>query len=102
MATNITGVTMTQPLSDPGIAPNGNFTMGGQIQTAGGGGWAESGDMYFEWDQGTSTWATLGSTGVLNVAAQTNPVLGLQDANEHTITVYNDGTTGSFQVRINS
>ena len=53
MATNITGVTMTQPLSDPNIQTGGSFTMGGQISTAGGGGWAESGDMYFEWDQGT-------------------------------------------------
>ena len=68
MATNITGVTMTQPTVDPDIDANGSFTMGGQIITSGGGGWAESGDMYFEWDQGTATWATLGSTGDLNVA----------------------------------
>ena len=100
MATNITGVNQTQPLSDPGISPNGNFVMGGQITTAGGGGWAESGDMYFEWDQGSASWVTLGSTGALNVSSQTNPITGLQTTTEQTITVYNDGTTGSFQVRV--
>ena len=100
MATNITGVTMPQPVSDPGISPSGSFTMGGQITIAGGGGWAESGDMYFEWDQGTSTWVTMGSTGALNVAAQTNPITGLQTVTEQTVTVYNDGTMGSFQVRV--
>lgn len=99
MATNITGVTFTQPSSDPGISPEGNFVMGGQIQTSGGGGWAESGDMYFEWDQGTSTWATIGGSGAL-FTEDTNPITGLQTADEQTITVYNDGTTGSFQIRV--
>ena len=37
MATNIVGVTMPTPASDPGISTNGNFTMGGVITTAGGG-----------------------------------------------------------------
>ena len=90
MATNIIGVTMPTP----GISPNGNFTMGGVISVSGGGGWNESGDMYFEWDQGTATWVSLASTGALNIAAQTNPVLGLQTETEQQITVYNDGTTG--------
>ena len=48
MATNITGVSMPTPASDPEISPNGNFTMGGVISVAGGGsssfissGWAK-------------------------------------------------------------
>jgi len=100
MSTNIADVAMTQPTVDPGIDAGGDFLMGGQIQVSGGGGWSESGDMYFEWDQGIGSWDTLGLTGDLNVASQTNPITGLQDADEHTITVYNDGTTGSFQVRV--
>lgn len=100
MATNITGVSITRPLTDPNIDPSGDFIIGGQITPSGGGAWAESGDMYAEWDQGTGSWTTIGSSGALNVAAQTNPVTGLQDANEHTWTVYNDGTEGTFQVRI--
>jgi hypothetical protein len=98
MATNIVGVTMPQPTSDPNIQTGGNFTMGGQISVAGGGSWAESGDMYFEWDQGTSTWTTIGTSGGLYHSA-TNPLLGLQTAVEQTITIYSD-TAGSYQVRV--
>jgi hypothetical protein len=98
MATNIVGVTMTQPLSDPNIQTGGSFTMGGQITVAGGGGWAESGDMYFEWDQGTGSWATIGTSGGLYHSA-TNPLLGLQTAVEQTITIYSD-TADTYQVRV--
>jgi len=100
MSITISGVNLTQPLSDPGISPNGNFTMGGQLTTQGAGGWADTGIMHFQWDQGTVSWTDLASTGALNIAAQTNPITGLQDTNEHTITVYNDGTTGTFNIRI--
>jgi len=100
MATNIVGVTMPTPAGDPNPAPEGNFVMGGQITTSGGGGWAESGDMYFQWDQGTATWTDLASTGALNIAAQTNPITGLQTTEEQQITVYNDGTTGTFNIRV--
>jgi len=100
MATNIVGVTMPTPASDPGISTNGNFTMGGVITTAGGGTWAESGDMHFQWDQGNDNWVTMGSTGALNVASQTNPITGLQTATEQQVTVYNDGTTGTFNIRV--
>ena len=81
MATRITGVNITQPLIDPQIAANDNFILGGRITKAGAGSWSESGDMHFQWDQGTDTWTNLGSTGALNVAVQTNPVTGLQDTN---------------------
>ena len=47
-----------------------------------------------------STWVDLASTGDLNVAAQTNPVTGLQTTTEQTITVYSDGTAGTFNVRV--
>jgi len=99
MATNITGVTMPRPTVDPEIAAGGNFQMGGQISVAGGGGWAESGDMYFEWDQGIGSWVTIGGSGDL-YTEDTNPILGLQTATEQIITAKNDGTTGSFQVRV--
>lgn len=77
MATNIIGVTITRPLADPAIEPSGTFIIGGAITKSGGGAWAESGDMYAEWDQGTGSWATMGSSGALNVAAATNPITGL-------------------------
>jgi len=99
MATNITGVSMTQPAVDPDIAAGGDFPMGGQISTSGGGGWGESGDMYFEWDQGTSTWATIGGSGDL-YTEDTNPITGLQTTDEQVITVKSDGTAGNFQVRV--
>ena len=100
MATNIVGVTMPTPASDPTPSPGGDFIMGGQITTAGGGGWGESGDMYFQWDQGTSTWIDLASTGALNIAAQTNPITGLQTTEEQQLTVYSDGTEGVYNIRI--
>jgi len=99
MSTNITGVTMPRPTVDPNIAAGGSFEMGGQITAAGGGGWAESGDMYFEWDQGIGSWATIGGSGDL-YTEDTNPILGLQTATEQIITVKNDGTAGGFQVRV--
>jgi len=91
---------MPTPVGDPAPDPEGNFLMGGQIVTSGGGGWTESGDMYFQWDQGTATWTDLASTGALNIAAQTNPITGLQTTDEQQLTVYNDGTTGTFNIRI--
>ena len=98
MATNITGVNMTQPTVDPDISAGGNFPMGGQITTAGGGGWGESGDMYFQWDQGTATWIDIGESGGL-YTEDTNPITGLQTTDEQTITVYG-GSAGTFNVRI--
>ena len=100
MATNITGVSITRPLSDPAIDSGQSFIMGGQIGTAGGGGWAESGDMYFEWDQGSGSWATIGTSGDLYHSA-TNPITGLQTTAEQTLTVYAGvAVSGTFQVRV--
>ena len=98
MATNITGVTITKPTEDPDIQVGGNFEIGSQIATAGGGGWAESGDMYFQWDQGTATWIDIGESGGL-YTEDTNPITGLQTTDEQTITVYG-GSAGTFNVRI--
>ena len=100
MSTNIIGVTMTAPGSDPGIDVGGNFPMTGVISTAGGGGWNESGDMYFEWDQGTATWVTIGTSSAAGLYhSATNPILTLQTTNPQTLTVYG-GAAGSFQVRV--
>jgi len=98
MATNITGVSLEQPLTDPAIDVDASFNMGGAIIKAGGGGWAESGDMYFEWDQGTATWITIGSTGGLSTA-DTNPITGLQTVVEQVISVTGN-STGTYNVRI--
>ena len=100
MSTNITGVTMTQPTQSVNVNPGGSFTMGGQIVKSGGGGWAESGDMYFEWDQGSGSWQTIPSSG--NVSTQnTNPKLGLQTDVEQTITVdVGEAASGNFNVRV--
>ena len=100
MATNITGLAADRPLVDPDIAVNEDFLLGGHLTTSGSGGWNESAEIYFEWDQGTATWVSLASTGALNIAAQGNPTAVLQDTNEHQVTVYSDGTAGSFQVRL--
>ena len=100
MSTNITGLAADRPLVDPAIAVDEDFLLGGHLLTAGGGGWNESAEIYFEWDQGTATWTSLSSTGALNIAAQGNPTAVLQDINEHQVTVYSDGTAGSFQVRL--
>lgn len=100
MATNIVGVTMTQPSSTVNISPGNNFTMGGRITTAGGGGWAESGDMYFEWDQGIGSWTTISGSGDLSTQ-NTNPKTGLQTTVEQIITVDSDvGASGSFNIRV--
>ena len=98
MATNITGVGITKPTEDPAMQVDGSFEMGGQIATAGGGGWGESGDMYFQWDQGTATWIDIGESGGL-YTEDTNPITGLQTTDEQTITVYG-GSAGTFNVRI--
>jgi len=98
MATNITGVSITKPTEDPNIQVSGNFEMGGQIATAGGGGWGESGDMYFQWDQGIATWLDIGGSNGLNTE-DTNPIIGLQTTNEQTITV-GSGVSGIFNVRV--
>ena len=100
MSTNITGLAADRPLVDPAIAVDEDFLLGGHLVTSGGGSWNESAEIYFEWDQGTATWVSLSSTGALNIAAQGNPTAVLQDANEHQVTVYSDGTAGSFQVRL--
>lgn len=100
MPINITGVIMTQPTQTVNLNPGDSFTMGGQITTEKGGAWAESGDMYFEWDQGIGSWTTIVGSGDLSTQ-NTNPILGLQDKNEHTITVDSDiGADGSFNVRV--
>ena len=98
MATNITGVSITKPTEDPDMQVDGSFEMGSQIATAGGGGWNESGDMYFQWDQGTATWVDIGESGGL-YTEDTNPITGLQTTTEQTITVYG-GSAGTFNVRI--
>ena len=98
MATNITGVIITKPTEDPAIQVDDSFEMGGQIATSGGGGWGESGDMYFQWDQGTATWVDIGEGGGL-YTEDTNPITGLQTTTEQTITVYG-GSAGTFNVRI--
>jgi len=90
---------MTAPTVDPAINTGGSFTMSGQITTTGTGSWNESGDMYWEWDQGTSTWASIAGTGDLYTLT-TNPVTGLQTTDVQSKTIYSDGTAGSFQVRI--
>ena len=98
MATNITGVSITKPTEDPDIQVTDSFQMDGQITTAGGGGWGESGDMYFQWDQGTATWIDIGESGGL-YTEDTNPINGLQTEDEQAITVCS-GFEGTFNVRI--
>ena len=98
MATNITGVSITKPTEDPDIEIDESFQMGGQISTAGGGGWNESGDMYFQWDQGSATWIDIAGSGGL-YTEDTNPITGLQTTDEQMITVYG-GFSGTFNVRV--
>lgn len=100
MSTNITGVVMSQPTAPQNISPGDSFTMGGQIVKSGGGGWAESGDMYFEWDQGIDSWTTILGSGDLSTQ-DTNPIAGLQTTNEQTITVDSDSeASGIFNIRV--
>jgi hypothetical protein len=101
MATNINGVTMPTPSATVNENAGDSFTMGGVISTVGGGAWAESGDMYFEWDQGTGTWVTIGSTGYLQTA-DTNPILLLQTAVEQQVTIDSDvdGPADAYQIRV--
>ena len=94
----ITGVTMTQPNTNISISTYSSFTMSGSMQT--GGGKSETGDMYFEWDQGTGTWTTITGSGAL-YTNDTNPKTGLPgDSTVYSITVTSDGTTGSYNVRV--
>ena len=102
MATNITGVTMTAPTTTVNLDAGDTFQMSGQILTAGGGGWNESGDMYFEWDQGTGSWETMPSSGSNLTCPTPNPILTLQTTTIQTRTITADasGPTDSYQVRI--
>ena len=101
MSTNITGVTMPTPSATVNEYAGESFTMGGVITTSGSGDWAESADMYFEWDQGTGTWTTIGATGYLSTQ-DTNPILTLQTVVEQQITIDSDiaGPEDSYQIRV--
>ncbi|MFC1843314.1 Ig-like domain-containing protein [Thermodesulfobacteriota bacterium] len=97
--TSITGVTMTT-VDPTTIAVSGNFTMGGTMSTTNGAN--ESGNFFFEWDQGTGSWTTIGASGSGELYTNdTNPTgLIAATSTEQTITVISDGTAGSYQVRI--
>jgi len=100
MATNITGVSLTTPGSSPhNISAEDSFDMGGTITTAGGGTWNESGDMYFQWSTNGVDYNDLTGSGALSTQ-DTNPITGLQTETEQVITVDNDGTTGTFYIRV--
>ena len=101
MATSIIGVTMPTPAATVNENAGDSFTMGGVISTQGGGGWNESGDMYFEWDQGTGSWTKILATGYLSTQ-DTNPILTLQTVTEQQVTIDSDaaGPTDSYQIRV--
>ena len=101
MSTNITGVTMPTPSATVNEYAGESFTMGGVITTSGSGDWAESADMYFEWDQGNGTWTTIGATGYLQTQ-DTNPILTLQTITEQQITIDSDiaGPQDAYQIRV--
>jgi len=101
MSVKIRDVTMTRPSDDITIEAGHSFVMGGQIVTHGGGPfWKESGDMYFEWDQGNGAWVPIDTSGDLYHVTD-NPVAGLQTSEEQTIDIYSDAMAdGTYQLRV--
>ncbi len=96
MAKTVTSVSLTQPTSDPNLNEGQTFTMGGQVTLSNHGG----GDynMIWQWDQGTSTWVNIPSSGAA-LTTPTNTLSNLGDELEHTQTI-TCNTAGTYAVRI--
>ncbi|MGV7235601.1 MAG: hypothetical protein ACQ9ET_05010, partial [Nitrosomonadaceae bacterium] len=103
MASNLNGIELTAPSSDPNIGISESFTM--TINgTYSGAGAASTHSLWLEWDQGTDTWEPIPASGG-DAGLYTNDVSSYVDtttvydaANPISITVYGDAV-GSFVVR---
>lgn len=100
MAT-VSSVALTQPSSDPNINESDTFVMGGQITKATHGG--IDADMHWQWDQGLgdspANFVDIPTSGADLTTADTNPLAGVGDEAEHTITV-TGVNAGSYFVRV--
>lgn len=96
MPRTVVSVSLDSPASDPNINETQTFSMDGTITDTGS--HALDFDVHWQWDQGTSTWTNLTSSGALSTA-DTNPVNNETNANLTAITVTGN-TAGTYSVRI--
>ena len=96
MAT-VGSVDLTQPASDPNINEAATYAQEGDGTEAALGGLDY--DMHFQYDQGTSTWIDIPSSGSELTTADTNPILGHSTKGTTSITVTGVGA-GTYSVRI--
>lgn len=96
MAT-VASVTLTAPSSDPNINEGGTFTMTGDVADANHGGIDY--DMHWQYDQGTSTWIDIPTSGSELSVPASNPILGHNVKGTTSKTITGEGA-GTYEVRI--
>lgn len=97
MAKTLSSVALAAPTVDPNISDGGNFAM--TIDpTFTGSGVVTNYVLTWEWDQGTATWATIGTSSSAGLYhAGTNP-LTTNTENNSTLTIYG-GAAGTYNIR---